>query len=145
MKRTLSTLLFLFAIVTSTFAQQQEQVDFSDASSSITSTLNVLNTLMHDLSNKGEVDPEINSKIRNITAMVVPCRESIIIYSNNERSMSDDKKEKIVSISKTLENDINTIDKNTTNDKILSTLSSVEKKTLNLSKLLGIKVKKRKK
>lgn len=100
---------------------------------------------MHNLSNKGEVDPEINAKIRSITAMVVPCRESIIRCSNNERSMSDDKKAKIVSISKTLENDINTIDKNTTNDKILSTLSSVEKKTQNLSKLLGIKVKKRKK
>ena len=45
----------------------------------------------------------------------------------------------------TLENDINTIDKDATNDEILSTLSSVEKKTLHLTKLLGIKVKKRKK
>ena len=59
--------------------------------------------------------------------------------------MSDDKKAKVVSISKTLENDINTIDKDATNDDILSSLSSVEKKTLYLTKLLGIKVKKRKK
>ena len=145
MRRYLSTLLFLFAIVAATFAQQQERVGLSDATSPITSTLNVLNTLTYDLSKKGEVDPEINSKLRSIVAMVVPCRESIIIYSMNERSMSDDKKAKIVSISKTLENDINTIDKDATNDDILSSLSSVEKKTLHLTKLLGIKVKKRKK
>ena len=58
--------------------------------------------------------------------------------------MSDDKKVKVVSISKTLENDINTIDKDATNDEILFSLSSVEKKTLHLTKLLGIKVKKEK-
>ena len=145
MRRYLSTLLFLFAIVVATFAQQQVRVDLSDATSPITSSLNLLNTLTHDLSKKSEVDPEINSKIRSITAMVVQCRQSINISSFNGRSMSDDKKAKVVSISKTLENDINTIDKNATNDEILSTLSSVEKKTLHLTKLLGIKVKKRKK
>ena len=58
--------------------------------------------------------------------------------------MSDDKKAKVVSISKTLENDINTIDKDATNDEILFSLSLVEKKTLHLTKLLGIKVKKEK-
>ena len=145
MRRSLSTLLFLFAIVVATFAQQQVRVDLSDATSPITSSLNLLNTLTHDLIKKGEIDPEINSKIRSITAMVVQCRQSIIIYSMNEGSMSDEKKAKIVSISKTLENDINTIDKDATNDEILSSLSSVEKKTLHLTKLLGIKVKKRKK
>ena len=145
MRRYLSTLLFLFAIVVATFAQQQVRVDLSDATSPITSSLNLLNTLTHDLSKKGEVDPEINSKIRSITAMVVQCRQTIIISSFNGGSMSDDKKAKIVSISNTLENDVDTIDKNATNDEILSTLSSVEKKTLHLTKLLGIKVKKRKK
>lgn len=145
MRRYLSTLLFLFAIVVATFAQQQVRVDLSDAISPITSSLNLLNTLTHDLSKKSEVDPEINSKIRSITAMVVPCRESIIIYSMNKRSMSDEKKAKIVSISKTLENNINTIDKDATDDEILSSLSSVEKKTLHSTKLLGIKVKNKKK
>ena len=145
MRRSLSSLLFLFAIVVATFAQQQVRVDLSDATSPITSSLNLLNTLTHDLSKKGEVDPEINSKIRSITAMVVQCRQSIIISSFNGVSMSDDKKAKVVSISKTLENDINTIDKDATNDEILSSLSLIEKKTLHLTKLLGIKVKKRKK
>ena len=145
MRSSLSSLLFLFAIVVATFAQQQVRVDLSDATSPITSSLNLLNTLTHDLSKKGEVDPEINSKIRSITAMVVQCRQSIIISSFNGVSMSDDKKAKVVSISKTLENDINTIDKDATNDEILSSLSSVEKKTLHLTKLLGIKVKNRKK
>ena len=145
MRRYLSTLLFLFAIVVATFAQQQVRVDLSDATNPITSSLNLLNTLTHDLSKKGEVAPEINSKIRSITAMVVQCRQSIIISSFNGLSMCDDKKAKVVSISKTLENDINTIDKDATNDEILSSLSSVEKKTLHLTKLLGIKVKKRKK
>lgn len=145
MRRYLSTLLFFFAIVFATFAQQQVRVDLSDATSPMTSSLNLLNTLTHDLSKKGEVDPEINSKIRSITAMVVQCRQSIIISSFNCGSMSDDKKAKVVSISKTLENDINTIDKDATNDEILSSLSLIEKKTLHLTKLLGIKVKKRKK
>ena len=110
MRRYLSILLFLFAIVVATFAQQQVRVDLSDATSPITSSLNLLNTLTHDLIKKGEIDPEINSKIRSITAMVIQCRRSIIISSFNGGSMSDDKKAKVVSISKTLENDINTID-----------------------------------
>ena len=144
MRRSLSSLLFLFAIVVATFAQQQVRVDLSDATSPITSSLNLLNTLTHDLSKKGEVAPEINLKIRSITAMVVQCRQSIIIYSMNEGSMSDEKKAKIVSISKTLENDINNIDKDATNDEILFSLSSVEKKNPTFNKAVRHKSKKQK-
>ena len=129
----------------SSLAQQSERVDLGEATSAITNAVNALNTLYQDLSKQGEVDTDINQKIRSISTMAFPCREAIINANYNVRSMTEDKKATIVTLTQDLETQVTTIDRTSSNATIISTLDSAEKKMTQLTKSLGIKIKKNKK
>lgn len=129
----------------SSLAQQSERVDLGEATSAITNAVNALNTLYQDLSKQGEVDTDINQKIRSISTMAFPCREAIINANYNVRSMTEDKKATIVTLAQDLETQVTTIDRTSSKATIVSTLDSAEKKMTQLTKSLGIKIKKNKK
>lgn len=130
--------------VSTIIAQQSQRVDLGDATSAITTTVNALNTLYQDLSKQGEVDVDINQKIRSISTMAFPCREAVINASHNIRSMNEDKKASVVATAKDIEDSITTIDSTGSKETILSTLVKAEKKIAQLQRILGIKVKKKK-
>lgn len=145
MKRIIINLLVLIIAFSKSFAQQSERVDLGEATSAITNTVNALNTLYQDLSKQGEVDAEINQKIRSISTMAFPCREAIINASYNVRSMSEDKKAIIVSIAQNLESEVNAIDKSSSKETIVSNLNNAENKINEFTRTLHIKIKKLKK
>lgn len=77
--------------------------------------------------------------------MAYPCREAVINSSYNVKSMSEEKKAYDLAASKDIAAAVASISANDSKDEILSNLNSIEKKVINLSKTLGIKVKKAKK
>lgn len=145
MKRILTLILTTLLLTLQSHAQQPQRIDLDKATIAVTTTVNALNTLYQDLNKVGEVDADINQKIRSISTMVFPCREAVINASYNVRSMTEDKKATIVTLAQDLEPQVTTIDSTASKESIISTLDSAEKKMTDLTKTLGIKVKKNKK
>lgn len=76
--------------------------------------------------------------------MAFPCRETLINSSYNVKSMTEDKKATIVTLAQDLETTVAEINSRDSKDSILSRLNRAEGKLLDLSKSLGVKIKKTK-
>lgn len=144
MNRIVTLLLVMLMNIYSVSAQHPDRVNLGEASSAMTSTANALNTLYHNVTKIGDVDPAISESISSISGMAFSCREAIVNLRYNASTMSEEKKENIVATSKAIEADVDAIILNDTKEDTLYKLKSIETKMISLSKSLGIIIKKKK-